>query len=78
MAAFDAVLSSSAQGFLQSLSISERVEFLLVLDDLLNDPHPDGVSTVELDFFPYDEGTVGATRGEFWITINSSTRRRSV
>ncbi len=38
---------------------------MLVLDDLLNDPHPDGISKVALDFFPYDEGTIGADLREF-------------
>ena len=53
---------------MQSLSISDRVEFLLVLDDLLVDPHPDGISKVSLDFFPYESGTIGFSGGEFWIT----------
>ena len=75
MAAFDVVISESARAFLESLSEFERIEFFWALDDLCQDPHPDGVSKVPLDFFPYSPGTLGFTSGEFWITyrfINSA------
>ena len=76
MSTFDAVISSSSRTFLQSLSISERIEFFWALDDLLRDPYPDGVSKVALDFYPYSPETFGASIGEFWMSytfLNTAT-----
>ena len=68
LATFDAVISDPARSFLESLSELDRGEFFRVLDSLLSNPHPDGVSKVLLDFFPYPPETFGFTGGEFWIT----------
>lgn len=76
MSTFDAVLSNAAREFLSSLDVADRVAFGFVLEDLMVDPYPDGVSKVALDFFPYNAGTIGASVGEFWLTytfLNSTT-----
>lgn len=68
MATFDPVISATARSFLESLSEFERIEFFWALDNLCEDPYPDGTSKVPLDFFPHTPGTFAFTSGEFWIT----------
>ena len=76
LATFDLVLSDSARAFLESLSESDRRDCYRELDVLSSEPHPDGVSKVLLDYFPYQRGTFGAECGEFWISyqfLNAAT-----
>ncbi len=67
MPTFDAVLSRSAKDFLSSLELADRILFDIALDSLLEDPAPDGVSKVILDYFPYAPETIGTIIGEFWV-----------
>ena len=75
-ATFDHVISVSARAFLESLSGPDQAELLRALDILVANPHPDGVSKITLNGFPYQPGTIGATCGDFWIVyrfLNAAT-----
>ena len=64
--AFDALVSDTARSFVDQLSPVYEQEFRHVLDDLLQDPSPDGITKVELGF-PYRPGIYGYASGSFWI-----------
>lgn len=63
---FDAVLSDTAQLFVDHLARDDRRAFNEALDVLLSDPYPDGISKVELPF-PYAPGTLGFEYRDFWM-----------
>jgi len=63
---FDAVLSDTADLFVNHLARDDRRAFYDALDALLSDPYPDGVTKVELPF-PYAPGTFGFEYGDFWM-----------
>jgi hypothetical protein len=63
---YDAVLSDTAQLFVDHLARDDRRAFNEALDVLLSDPYPDGISKVELPF-PYAPGTFGFEYSDFWI-----------
>ena len=63
---FDAVLSDTAQAFVDNLARDDHEAFDEALDVLLSDPYPDGLNKVELPF-PYRPGTLGFEYRDFWI-----------
>lgn len=63
---FDAVLSDTAQLFVDHLARDDRRAFNEALDVLLSDHYPDGISKVELPF-PYTPGTLGFEYRDFWM-----------
>ena len=63
---FDAVLSDTAQTFVDNLARDDHEAFDEALDVLLSNPSPDGLNKVELPF-PYHPGTLGFEYRDFWI-----------
>ena len=63
---FDAVLSDTAELFVNQLARDDRRAFYEALDVLLSNPYPDGINRVELPF-PYRPGTLGFEYRDFWI-----------
>ena len=63
---FDAVLSDTADTFVNHLARDDRQAFREALDVLLSDPFPDGLTKVELPF-PFASGTYGFEYEDFWI-----------
>jgi hypothetical protein len=63
---FDAVLSDTAEIFVNHLARDDRQRFYEALDVLLTDPYPDGISKVELPF-PYTPNTFRFEYKDFWI-----------
>jgi hypothetical protein len=67
--AFDAVLSGSAEKFIDSLSAFERESCEQALNILLDDPIIDGVHKTKLPF-PYQPGVNGFEYGDFWFAYS--------
>lgn len=73
---YDALISQTARGFLNSLGAEDQAILRSALNRLLDNPAPDGLTKIALPAMPYREGTLGYTSGSFWIVyrvMNAAT-----